>query len=229
MPLTGSGTPPARTRARHLYDTPVGTSPDGAGMVPGPGVPLIVMLQDDDAIESAIRQVLAGDIGAFSAVIAAHEQRVWRVVAQVLCSRDETEELVQRVFIQAYEQLDRYEAGTDFGAWIVTLARNLARNHVRDRSRERRHLGVLREYLLRQLGDDRSWEREERDLLEALVHCRAALDEPARELLRLHYEEALTLQDIAGRLDRSPSGVERLLVRVRGLLRDCIQGRMAGT
>ncbi len=187
------------------------------------------MMATTAEIDDAVRRVLAGDIAAFAAVVAAHEQLVWRVVAQVVCRRDETEELVQRVFIQAYEQLDRYEPGTDFGAWIVTIARNLARNHVRDRTREHRRLDLLREHLLRQLGDDRAWERRERDMLEALAACRSVLDDEARTVLQLHYGEAMTLRDIGARLGRSPAGVERLLVRLRSILRDCIMGKVAGT
>lgn len=186
------------------------------------------MEQTAATVEDAVRRVLAGEVAAYADIVAAHERLVWLVVAQLLCRRDETEELVQRVFIRAYEQLDRYQPGSDFAAWLATMARNLARNHLRDRGRERDHLGMLRHHLERQFADDHAWEEEERDLLVALAACRAALDPPAQELLRLHYEEALPLSRIAERLRRSTSGVERLLARLRIVLRDCVQARAAG-
>lgn len=197
-----------------------------SGMAVGGGVPLYVVHQTSEQIEAAIRRVLAGDIDAYALVVTGFEQLVWGVVAQILGDRDETEELVQRVFVHAYEHLDRYTQGTDFAAWIVTLARNLSRNHLRDTIREHHRRGSLREHLIRHLGDDRAWERDERELLDALATCQSALNDESRDLLRLHYQDAVPLHDIALRLQRSTSGIERMLVRLRLTLRDCIMDKV---
>lgn len=187
------------------------------------------MTISDDPVEAAIRRVLDGDPRAYDTVVTTYGKLVARVVMQVIGDRGETEELVQRVFVQAFERLGGYRPGSDPGAWLVTIARNLARNHVRDRSRERRQRAALREHLLHQVDDDPLADDAEHELRVALADCCAALDDETRSVLRLHYAESITVRGIATRLGRSPAAIERLLVQARLALRQRLGARMAGT
>lgn len=54
---------------------------------------------------------------------------------------DEADDVVQKAAIVALERLDRFEAGTNFNAWMSAIVRGVARNHRRGRKRmEERHL-----------------------------------------------------------------------------------------
>ncbi len=96
--------------------------------------------------------VLAGDTPAFAGLIRMYQESVWRIAASMLRDRDATESLVQQVFVDAYFHLDQYAPGTDFGAWVRTVARNRLRKELRSAGREDRRLAVYRERLAERLA-----------------------------------------------------------------------------
>lgn len=63
-----------------------------------------------------------------------------RVVAAAQAGRSEADDVVQQAAIVALERLDRFEAGTDFRAWMAAIVRGVARNHRRSKTRrDRKH------------------------------------------------------------------------------------------
>lgn len=181
----------------------------------------------DPELDAVVAQVLAGDTEGYGRIVAATQEVVWRVVVQLLADKSTADELVQRTYIQAYEQLDRYLPGNDLVAWLVTIARNLTRNHLRDQARARRRLDLYREHLLSRAEDPASWMEEDDRWRSALDACRRALDGDAAEALRLCYEERLDIAGVADRIGRTPAATQKLLSRLRALLRDCILDKVA--
>src|SRR5688500_15956626 len=98
-------------------------------------------------IDEAVRQVRAGDMDAFRVVIAAYEAQLRVVVGTIVPARAPVDDLVQEAFISAYLRLGEYRLGTDFGAWLRTLARHLALNERRRLERRRGLERVLAEEL----------------------------------------------------------------------------------
>lgn len=173
-----------------------------------------------------VRQVLAGDTGAYAGLIRMYEPEVWRIAASLLRDWAATESLVQQAFIDAYTHLDRYQPGTDFGAWIRTVTRNRLRKEYRGLSREERRLSVYREQLAQRLRADEPV-RDDSDLyLAALRGCRAELPEDEATLLRWRYEKGLSFEAIADRRGLTPAAVQRAISRSRFRLRACIEGQM---
>ncbi|MEL7472291.1 MAG: RNA polymerase sigma factor [Planctomycetota bacterium] len=68
-----------------------------------------------------------------------------RLVASVEVGRSDADDVVQQASIVALERLDRFEAGTDFKAWMAAIVRGVARNHRRgERRRSDRQRSVAR-------------------------------------------------------------------------------------
>ncbi len=62
-----------------------------------------------------------------------------RLVAAAEVGRSHADDVVQQAAIIAMERLDRFEAGTDFRAWMAAITRGAARNHRRgEQARHRR-------------------------------------------------------------------------------------------
>src|SRR3954447_23662972 len=57
------------------------------------------------------------------------------VVYRTLRDATEAEDLAQHVFLQVYKSAHRYEVSAKFSTWLFTIARNLALNEIRRRSR----------------------------------------------------------------------------------------------
>lgn len=176
-----------------------------------------------------VRRVLAGDTAAYADLIRLYESDVWRIAASLLRDWPATESLVQQAFIDAYRSLHRYQPGTDFGAWVRTVARNRLRKEYRALSRDEQRLAAYREQLAeRQRAEGPV--RDDTDLyLAALRGCRAELTEDEAVLLRLRYEKGLSFEAIASRRGLTPAAVQRAISRIRFRLRACIEGQMNPT
>ena len=124
----------------------------------------------------------------------------------------------------ALQHLDRFRAGGDFGVWIKAIARNLAKQELRTRSREDRRMEVYQGLL-----ENRRTEERETAVAEALRLCREKLPERGAEALTMRYERALSFEEIADALGATVNATRQLLSRVRVALRDCIEKRLAQT
>jgi RNA polymerase sigma-70 factor (ECF subfamily) len=157
-----------------------------------------------------------------------YQETVWRIAAALLRDRDSTENLVQQVFVDAYLHLDQYEPGTDFGAWIRTVARNRLRKELRSATREDRRLAAYRERLADRLKAEAGDQHDDADAyLAALRHCREALPERDAVLIRMRYEQGMSFEAIGARQGQTAEAVQRMISRIRVRLRACIRGKVS--
>lgn len=185
---------------------------------PGPATP------EADRI---VEEVLAGDTQAFAWLVRLFQESVWRIGASMLRDRDATENLVQQVFVDAYLHLDQYEPGTDFGAWIRTVARNRLRKELRTASREDRRLAAYRERLAERLRTEAGNYQDDSEVyMNALRGCRQLLTSRDAALLKMRYERGMSFEAIAEEQGQSPEAVQRMISRIRFRLRDCIQKKL---
>lgn len=185
--------------------------------------------QTDPATPEAdqiVREVLAGDTLAFANLVRLYQESVWRIAAAMLRDRDSTENLVQQVFVDAYFHLEQYALGTDFGAWIRTVARNRLRKELRSASREDRRLGVYRERLAERLRAESATHDDTEAYVLALRGCKQQLPSRDAMLVKLRYEKGLSFDAIAKKQGQTPDAVQRMISRIRFRLRDCIQNKL---
>jgi len=180
-----------------------------------------------EAVAQVIARIRGGEVDAFAELVQAFQRDVWKVAAFALQDRDETEDLVQRCFLTAYTKLDRFEPGTNFKAWLKTIARNLMLEELRQRARDQRRLRSYQSYLEMRLADDDDAESYEEELREALHHCREALSPAANQAIELRYEQQFSFAKVAEQLDRTVAASRQLLQRARLNLRLCIAERMS--
>jgi RNA polymerase sigma-70 factor, ECF subfamily len=175
-----------------------------------------------------VEDVLAGNTEAFAGLVRLFQESVWRIGAAMLRDRDATENLVQQVFVDAYLHLDQYEPGTDFGAWIRTVARNRLRKELRTASREDRRLEAYRQRLADRLRAEATDENDDSDVyMAALRGCRELLPPRDVEMLRMRYERGQSFEQIAAKHGQTPEAVQRMISRIRFRLRDCIQKKLS--
>lgn len=173
-----------------------------------------------------VRLVLGGDTAAFADLIRLFESDVWRIATSLLRDWTATESLVQQAFIDAYRNLHQYHLGTDFGAWVRTVARNRLRKEYRTLSRDEQRLAAYREQLAERQRAEEPVHDDTDVYLAALRGCRAELSEDEATLLRLRYETGLSFEAIAARRGLTPAAVQRAISRIRFRLRACIEGQM---
>ncbi len=184
---------------------------------------------NDSSLDDAICSVRNGNTGAFEVVVRRCERplRAWLVVHTP--PGIDVDEVAQRSFIAAFTRLRDYEPGTDFAAWLFTIARFQLKTEV---SRLRRvadyHVRYAPDLLLREL-ERRSSEPPElqQARLEHLQVCLRQLGEHLHRFIRWRYAEEIPLDEMAARSGRSVAAVKRQLWRLRRKLHNCVQARMA--
>lgn len=87
---------------------------------------------DDSAL---VAQFLAGERRAFNELVDRYHVRLLNFVYRTIGDRDRAEDLVQETFIRVYRHLHRFDQSKKFSTWAYTIASNLAKNELRNRSR----------------------------------------------------------------------------------------------
>lgn len=79
----------------------------------------------------------AGDPAAFARLVAAHQDRVYRLALRLLDDEQDAEETVQDVFLQVWRRLHAFRGDARFTTWLYRIATNAALMHRRARRRHR--------------------------------------------------------------------------------------------
>jgi RNA polymerase sigma-70 factor (ECF subfamily) len=146
---------------------------------------------------------------------------------------ESVDDIAQEAFVIAYKKLEMFERGTNFGAWLRTIARNLVRNELRRQGRRRVLANDVAEFLLSR-ADEKSTHpsieveqaEQHEQQVSALRKCLQKLPARSRRLVQQRYFEQLSLGVIAADEDTNANNVSQILFRLRSALSDCIQKQL---
>lgn len=183
----------------------------------------------DASLEAAVRRVRQGDVQAFAMVVRQFERPLRAWLAAHAAPGVDVDEIAQRSFVAAYTRLEEYAAGTNFAAWLFTIARYQLKTET---TRLRRIADYRSRYapdLLARELDRRSGESaaDDDEKLAFLRECLDALEERRRQFLTWRYDEAIPLTEMAERSGRSVMAVKKQLWLLRRQLQRCIEGKVA--
>src|SRR3972149_5705463 len=82
-----------------------------------------------------VARALAGDAQAFGSLVDRYQTRLLNFINRTIGDRERAEDLVQEVFIRVFRHIQRFDQTKKFSTWIYTIASNLAKNELRNRSR----------------------------------------------------------------------------------------------
>jgi len=86
-------------------------------------------------LNALIEAHLQGDAQAFGRIVERYQVRLLNFVYRMIGDRERAEDLVKETFLRVYRHLDRFDRSRKFSTWIYTIASNLAKNELRNRSR----------------------------------------------------------------------------------------------
>lgn len=84
-------------------------------------------LSDRELRERAV----AGDTAAFASIMYRYRLPVFSFIRRYVGGSDDAHDLLQQVFIAAWQSLDRYDPGRPLGRWLTAIALNKCRDHSR--------------------------------------------------------------------------------------------------
>ncbi len=82
-------------------------------------------------IELIVQQVLSGKTKKFENIIDYYKNRLYGYIFKQLRNKEDSEDVLQEVFLKVYRSLDKYDTEQNFTSWIITITRNTIIDHFR--------------------------------------------------------------------------------------------------
>ena len=177
------------------------------------------------------RHTRGGDDRAFQELVRLHRTGLIHFGSRMIGDRERAEDLVQEAFIRVHRHLHRFDPSKKFSTWLYTIASNLAKNELRNRSRS----PLVLYQSLRPQGDDPARPlqfedsstrpddmytgRQLRQLVGATV---ASLPSHHRQVFVMRELEGRSYEEISALLGINLGTVKSRLNRARHAFAECI-------
>jgi len=178
-------------------------------------------------LETTVERCREGDEDAWSALVGATVQPIYRLCASYAPSPAEAEELSQEVYFKLWENLHRYNAGSNFMAWAWRVAKNLIIDSYR-RSRREREAAWLDPEIIDHLpsSDDPAEQTERRQRLRLVATSLRQISEDLAILVLMRDFAGLSYQEIAEATELPLGTVKSRLNRARLELATAVRRRV---
>ena len=185
--------------------------------------------EEDAAVVSAF---LGGEERAFQELVERYQTRLLNFIYRTIGDREKAEDLVQEVFIRVYRHIHRFDRSKKFSTWAYTIASNLAKNELRNRSRN--PLVLFQTMKGNWEDEDRPLQFEDttarpddlyrkRHLRELVAETVAKLPAHHREVFVLRELEGKSYEEIAEITDCNLGTVKSRLNRARNAFAEIIE------
>jgi len=149
-----------------------------------------------------------------------HQNRLYAYILTLVPHGADAEDIMQEAATVAWEKFGTFKEGTDFAAWIKTIAFHKIIDH---RKRGGHHRVIFSDDLIGTLAPRAEKTFELTDIrVAALKFCLKRLSSPDRRLLKQRYEDGLTIKAIAERANRPVQGLYKVMIRIHDQLRRCV-------
>ena len=169
-----------------------------------------------------VRRAQEGDANAFGELYDRYVDVVYRYVHYRVSSTALAEDLTSETFLRALRRISSYTwQGRDFGAWLVTIARNLIADHYKS---GRYRMEVATSDLV-EAGADRSEEGPEGEVLagltnDALLDAVKQLNSEQQECIALRFLQGMSVAETAQIMGKNEGAIKALQYRaVKSLAR----------
>jgi RNA polymerase sigma-70 factor, ECF subfamily len=206
--------PSARGAATATATAEVGFSSNGAPAIPSPTPPSEPTGELATVMEIVTR-AQGGDAEAFGQLYDRYVDVVYRYVQYRVANSALAEDLTSETFLRALRRITSYTwQGRDFGAWLVTIARNLIADHYKS-GRYRLELATSD---LVEAGADRSEDGPEDEVLTGLTNgvlleAVKRLNAEQQECIALRFLQGMSVAETAQIMGKNEGAIKALQYR----------------
>jgi len=187
------------------------------------------------AVDTDVARLRRGDLDALSELIARYQNRLYRYLLRMVRQPAEAEDLFQQTWLKVVEKIRSFDTSRNFDAWLFTLARNLAIDHlrrIRPQSLDEPLAGDERvETAAERIPSDERGPFDRAFAAERRSRIGTAMQELPliyREVLVLRFEEEMKIEEIAQVTGAPLSTVKTRLRRSLAQLRQELEARYPG-
>ena len=171
--------------------------------------------------EELIQEIKAGNMLAFDALYKKYSRRLYKFGFSILKSLEETENLIQDVFINLWENRHKVEKDSSVKSYVFTIAYNSAISVIRKKVRESQFIEYLKS-IQEVNGEAADVKIEYDELKNKLDNIIQTLPPRQKEVYMLHRVEGLKYSEIAKRLNISENTIENHMSRAIKTIREKI-------
>ena len=183
--------------------------------------------EQSSELEQAVRRVQLGERDAFREVVQAMLPFVRGFVAGRSLPGIDVDDVVQRTFVEAFQSIGQFTAGTNLRAWMLTIARyQLMMETTRLKRLTDYHARYVPVALAKATESQLQNEADEDVRAGHLWECLDALPEHARQVLRERYEHDRSFAQMAALLGRTEGAIRKQLCLLRQQLHDCVTRKL---
>lgn len=172
-----------------------------------------------DNEKTLLAMVASGNREAFTQLYTCHLNNLFRYIFLFTRSKEETEEILQEIFLKIWETRDRLPEVKSFSHYLYGIAKNRVLDHVRHLQVRHRVLAEIRrtkELAVISAADHCAYREYYRVVQEAIEKL-----PPKRKLIfRLNIENGLSIDDIARQLAISRSVVQKQHLKASHFIRE---------
>ncbi len=171
-----------------------------------------------------------GDMNSFNEILARYTERVHNLAMRITRNEEDTEEILQDVFVTVYKKIAKFEGKSAFSSWLYRITANTAFMKLRKRKQSVAiSLDDVSESTKESWVSDRS-EETDMSFISARHELRAELEQALgrlpteyRAIFVLRDVDGLSNEEVAGLLSLTVPAVKSRLHRSRLMLRKRLQ------
>ncbi len=161
----------------------------------------------------------------FLRLLRLNEKKIYGHILSLIPNRDIAEDIMQDTIVVMWRKFADYKEQSKFSAWGITIGHFLVMDYFRKEGRSIIHFSS--ESLKNISGNTDVFDTYEEEL-EALSSCLKTLPENSRQILKLRYQQGVTIKDIAGQIGKPIHSMYKLVAKIHGILQQCIKRNLSG-
>lgn len=148
-------------------------------------------------------------------------KKIFFYILGMVHHKSDAEDIMQQTASDMWRLFDRFEKGTNFAAWGIAIAKYKILDY---RKAQKNNRIFLNNDIYEQVAKEFEYiSKQSNERSNALRGCVAKLSTTDREILTMHYEEGTSYIDIAKLLNRSQTGIYKVMARIHSNLEICIK------
>ena len=172
-----------------------------------------------------VKQAQKGDRKAFNALIEKYHKAIVNFVYRNINDASRSEELAQKVFVRCYLNIKHYNQRYKFTTWLYTIAVNLCKNELRDKTRRPKSV-ELTDLVRPDVNRDASPVEAlaDKEIREKVSRAVQSLPEDQRQAIIMSVYNDLPYKEIAEALKTNENTVKSWVFRGKQMLFEMLKG-----
>ena len=174
-----------------------------------------------------VKQAQKGDRKAFNGLIEKYNKAIVNFIYRNINDGSRAEELAQKVFVRCYLNIKHYNQRYKFTTWLYTIAVNLCKNELRDKTRRPKSVELTDLVRTPNVGSDSPVQAlADKELREKVSRAVQSLPEDQREAIIMSVYNDLSYKEIAQVLKTNENTIKSWVFRGKQMLFEMLKGYM---